>query len=500
MVLLVAQNSIAFAAVILGILWTGATISTANPNYTETELGHQLRDSGAKVVFTSNYDTVAAPCKKAGIHDASIISVGPKQQRSKNPIQHWSEIGSEYCTSCSRPIIHPKSDVAFLMYSSGTTGLPKGVMLSHYNIVSSTMQIECAEQGNLTWNSSKTVPGTSLPPNLNGDVVLACLPFFHIYGLTHMVLQPLYKGWKCVVMQNFEIDKWCRTVERYRATYAYIVPTIALLLANDPTPGRYDLSTIRFANSGAAPLPADLVAKVQQKTAIRIKQSYGLTEASPSVAALRWQDWSASESSSGRFLPNIQARFVKVPDTEDMGGSQVEEVAPGQAGELQLQAPNIFIGYHGKPDITSSSFTKDGWFKTGDVGYLDNQGNLHITDRIKEMIKYKGFQVAPAELESVLRSHPLVSDVAVVGVKDMAQATELARAYIVPSKRLSACTHRDAEEISDWLAKRLVRYKKLYGGVRFVDSIPRNPAGKILRRTLSSQAVKEDSGSAKANL
>ena len=303
-----------------------------------------------------------------------------------------------------------------------------------------------------------------------------------LLGLTCLVLQSLHCGYQLVVMPRFEIEAFCRAIQTNRITFTYLVPPVLLLIAKHPSVSNYDLSSLRMANSGAAPLTKELVDQVNKRVHLPIKQGYGLSETSPTTHAQPWSEWSATVGSVGKLLPNLTVKYL-APDGET-------EVPPGETGELAIKGPNIFVGYLNKPELTKECFTSDGFFKTGDVGHETPDGSFYITDRVKELIKYKGFQVAPAELEGLLVDHPDVNDVAVIGVYDQSQHTELPRAYIV-LKTGVAKTDAKAKEIAAWLSDKIAAHKKLRGGVRFVDEIPKSASGKILRRIFKEQAKKE---------
>ena len=435
-------------------------------------------------------DTVRKACKQVGIGEDSIILIGDKRDPNGR-VKHWTSVRNISGASRYRKTkVNPKTDVAFLVYSSGTTGTPKGVMLSHYNVASNVQQVYVSEGGNLTWNGSKTVADIPLPEKGQGDKVLACLPFFHIYGLTMLIHTPAYIGLTMIVMPKFEIEKWCQLVQRHRITFSYIVPPIAVLLSKHPIVANYDLSSIRMANSGAAPLTRELIEAVYKRTGIRIKQGYGLSETSPTTHQQRWEDWQSGMGSTGWMLPNMKMKFCAVPGAEgDSDGTK--ELPKGEIGELYVKGPNVFLGYHKKPDATAGCLEKDGWFRTGDVGYVNESGNLYITDRVKELIKYKGFQVPPAELEGYLVDNEMVEDVAVVGVESEELGTEVPRAYVVRKGGMSAVRRGDEEKIASWLAAKVANHKKLRGGVKFVDAVPKSATGKILRRLLKEEARKE---------
>jgi acyl-CoA synthetase (AMP-forming)/AMP-acid ligase II len=243
-------------------------------------------------------------------------------------------------------------------------------------------------------------------------------------------------------------------------------------------------------NSGAAPLTRELVDSVYSRVKCGMKQGYGLSECSPTTHTLTWKDWQTKAGSVGKLLPNLEAKYMTTPDDD----SEPKEVGVGEVGELYVRGPNVFKGYHNNPSATAACLSPDGWFRTGDVGYQDAEGNFYITDRVKELIKYKGFQVAPAELEGILTDNEAVDDVCVVGVESEEHGSEVPRAYIVPNPKvipLSKRTPAEAEKIAAWLSTRVAPHKRLRGGIKFVDQIPKSAAGKILRRVLKEQAKKE---------
>lgn len=294
----------------------------------------------------------------------------------------------------------------------------------------------------------------------------------------------MYSGLNLIVMAKFDIERFCAIVQDFCITFAYIVPPVVLLLGKHPVVAKYNLSSLRMLNSGAAPLTQDLVEAVYRRIKCPIKQGYGLSETSPTSHTQPWEDWDKTIGSVGRLLPNQTAKYMTPEGTE---------VPLGEVGELWIKGPNIFKGYLNNIEGTRNALTFDGYFKTGDVGYVDKAGNFYITDRVKELIKYKGFQVPPAELEGILASHPKVEDVAVLGIYDESQATEVPRAYLVPSPGIKGDVKME-HEIVTWLATKVANHKKLRGGVQFVEEIPKSPSGKILRRLLKVRFQPEQDG------
>jgi 4-coumarate--CoA ligase len=291
-------------------------------------------------------------------------------------------------------------------------------------------------------------------------------------------------------MPKFELEPFCKHIQDYSITFVYLVPPVVLMLGKSPVIDKYDLSSVRMLNSGAAPLTRDVVDAVYKRLKIPIKQGYGLSETSPTTHTQPWEDWNKTIGSVGRLLPNQIAKYMSEDGTE---------VPAGQTGELWLKGPNVFKGYLNNPEGTANAKTEDGYFKTGDVGHQDDKGNFFITDRAKELIKYKGFQVPPAELEGLLISHSDVDDVAVIGIYNADQATEVPCAFVVPKKGVQA--NKETEKrIVDWLASKVANHKRLRGGVKFIDEIPKSVSGKILRRVLKAQLAAEEKKGPKAKL
>lgn len=458
-------NTIDIPPLILGTSWACGVVTPANPTYEVDALTFQLKDSGAKALATivELLPIAIKAAANAGIPKNRIILLGDQRQ---GEFKHWRDISDPITTmKWMKGKVNPEKDLAFLVYSSGTTGYPKGVMLSHRNVTSSTLQVLLSEGGNLTWEN---------------DSIIAFLPFFHIYGLICLVLQALYSGKKTIVMNRFDLVQFCQLIKDYKITYGYAVPPVILLLAKAPIVDKYDLSTIRCLNCGAAPLTKELVTAIYERLKIPVKQGYGLTETSSVSHILPWHLWQSTIGSVGPLLSNMACKYV------DPDGN---ELPLGQVGEIWLKGPNVMMGYLNNPDATANAITLDGFFKTGDIGYEDENGNLYITDRVKELIKYKGFQVPPAELEGKLMGHPKIDDAAVVGVYDETLASEVPRAYIVP--RAGICRKGLEEEVIQYIRERVAQHMRLRGGVRFVDTIPKSLSGKILRRVLRESAVAE---------
>ncbi|KAJ4314728.1 hypothetical protein N0V84_008721 [Fusarium piperis] len=466
-----APNHIDTAVVNLGVLWAGGVASPANPTYTAEELATQLVDAQAQALVTHKafLQTACKAAELASLKPERIILLGDGRDDGGR-FRHWTEVTDKGAWfKPKKPTIDPQKDLAYLSYSSGTMGLPKGVMLTHYNMVANACQFDKFDIKLLNWEL---------------DAQLGVLPFFHIYGLGVVLNVSLLSGAKCVVMAKFDLAQACQLIQDHRLTFVYVPPPIILALGKHPLVSQYDLSSLRFVTSAAAPLSRDLVDAVWDRLGVMVKQGYGLTETSPAVSVQMFDEWRRYLGSVGRLVPNMQAKIV---DPEG------KELPPNESGELLVKGPNVFQGYWSRPELNKETFTEDGWFKTGDVMYIDPSGNLFVTDRIKELIKYKGFQVAPAELEAKLIGRKDIADVCVIGVWNEDEQTEVPRAYIVPSAGVDG-SEELATDIIEWLGSRVGPSKRLRGGVRFVKEIPKSPSGKILRRILRDQMNKEEGG------
>ncbi|CAJ2501679.1 Uu.00g045320.m01.CDS01 [Anthostomella pinea] len=472
-------NSVDYAPVFFGAHWAGGCASTANPVYTASELAFQMKDCGAKGIVTqlAQLPVVREAAAAIGLSEDRIILLGDGRDPSGR-FRHFTEIQPTGLLSglTRRATVDPARDVAFLVYSSGTTGLPKGVVLTHRNIVANLAQLEFMDS---RFNGLHHAGG----PDGQGDKQLAILPFFHVYGLTCIALASIRMGLPVIILPKFELERACRAIQDHGVSFASIPPPVVLALAKHPAVGKYDLSSVKWLNSGAAPLGRDLVDLVWNRLMIPVMQGYGLSETAPTLTKGVVADWKRYNGSVGKLLPNIEAQIV------DLAGN---ELPAGEEGELWVRGPNVFPGYLNRPELQKDTFSEEGgYFRTGDIGYFDAKGNLYITDRLKELIKYKGFQVAPAELEGLLLGHAEIADVCVIPAHDAQRETEVPRAYVVLKPEV-ARTDDKAAEIAAWLDGRVARHKRLRGGVRFVDEVPKNASGKLLRRVLKDAARKED--------
>lgn len=459
-ILLLLQNSPEFVFAFLGASYIGAVSTTANPFYTPAEVAKQATASKAKLIVTQAvYAEKVEQFAKENVHVRIVTIDSPPEN-----YLHFSELTNSDENDIPAVKINP-DDVVALPYSSGTTGLPKGVMLTHKGLVTSVAQQVDGENPNLYFHEK--------------DVILCMLPLFHIYSLNSVLLCGLRVGAAILLMQKFEIITLMELVQKYKVTIAPFVPPVVLAVAKCSVVDKYDLSSIRTVMSGAAPMGKELEDAVRAKLPhAKLGQGYGMTEAGPVLSmclAFAKEPFEIKSGACGTVVRNAEMKIVD-PDTG-------KSLPRNQAGEICIRGCQIMKGYLNDPEATERTIDKYGWLHTGDVGYIDEDDELFIVDRLKELIKYKGFQVAPAELEAMLIAHPNISDGAVVPMKDEA-AGEVPVAFVVRSNG-SKITE---DEIKQYISKQVVFYKRI-SRVFFTEEIPKAPSGKILRKDLKSRLV-----------
>lgn len=433
-----------FALVFHGALLAGCTVTPINPLYTVEEIAFQLKDSGAKILVTMPelLERAGEAAATVGIHDIFVFG----ECEGARPFA--SLLASE--GPVPDVAIDAANDVAAMPYSSGTTGLPKGVMLTHRNLVA---------------NLAQAAP---LKLSKCGDVVLNVLPMFHIYGLHAVMNLSLAEGATLVTLPRFDLQQVLETIQKYHVTFAFLVPPIILAFAKHPLVDGYDLSSLKTIFSGAAPLDAQLTLACMNRLGVTIRQGYGMTETSPVATSDAVGSDLAKYGSVGVPIPLTEVKIADVETGEALGVNE--------RGEICIRGPQVMKGYLNNPSATTHMLDPDGWLHTGDVGFADEDGYFFIVDRVKELIKYKGFQVPPAELEAILLAHPSVADAAVIPSPDE-EAGEIPKAFVVRRAELSA------EDVMAIVAEHVAPHKRIRA-VEFVDQIPKSASGKILRRVL----------------
>ncbi|MFE9678421.1 4-coumarate--CoA ligase family protein [Streptomyces sp. NPDC006259] len=444
-------NTIAFPTAFYAATRAGATVTTVHPLATAEEFAKQLGDSAARWIVTVSplLGTARRAAELAGGVEEIFVCDSAPGHRSL--IDMLGSAAPE-----PQVAIDPTEDVAALPYSSGTTGVPKGVMLTHRQIATNLAQLE---------------PAVTAGP---GDRVLAVLPFFHIYGLTALMNAPLRKGATVVVLPRFDLETFLAAIQNHRITGLYVAPPIVLALAKHPAIAQYDLSSLRYVISAAAPLDAGLAAACAARLNLPpLGQAYGMTELSPGTHVVPLDAMrEAPAGTVGKLIAGTEMRIVSLDDPD-------KDLGVGEAGEILIRGPQVMKGYLGRPDATAAMIDRAGWLHTGDVGRVDADGWLFVVDRVKELIKYKGFQVAPAELEALLLTHPGIADAAVIGEHDDT-GNEVPHAYVV---RRPTAPDLAEGEVAMYVAERVAPYKRVRL-VTFIDTVPRAASGKILRREL----------------
>ncbi|XP_028797188.1 4-coumarate--CoA ligase-like 9 [Neltuma alba] len=442
-------NLIKVPILYFALLSLGVVVSPANPISTRAEISHLFRLSSPVIAFTTSSTAQNLPHSlRLGV----ILLDSPEFDSLMTTAR-----------SLTKPVVPrvevSQSDIAAILYSSGTTGKVKGVMLSHRNLIA------------LAASYDATRPQRERPA-----VFLYTIPYFHVYGFTYC-LRSVVLSETVVLMERFRMEKMLRAVHEFRVTHLAVTPPVVVAMAKGDVTDGYDLSSLEGISCGAAPLGKDAVAAFKSKfPGVVLGQGYGLTETTASICRTTGEGDANKTGTTGKLIAGVEAKIVD-PDTG-------LPLSPGQEGELWLRGPSIMKGYVGDPDANSSTFV-GGWLRTGDLCYFDHQGYLYVVDRLKELIKYKGYQVAPAELENLLQSHPLIKDAAVIPYPDE-EAGQVPMAFVVrqPHSSLSEA------DVIDFVAKQVAPYKKIRR-VLFVSSIPKNAGGKILRKELSKSVIQQ---------
>ncbi|EUC55217.1 4-coumarate-CoA ligase [Rhizoctonia solani AG-3 Rhs1AP] len=492
-VMIFSPNSLVWPVAMLGCIAAGLKCSPANSAYTPSELAHQISDSGSGFVLV--HPALVGTLLKA----FEVLKVPGGEAQKRVILMNFEEVvpkDTSIYTQMDSLLKGRKLDeeerfdgdrsdeTVYLCYSSGTTGLSKGVETSHHNT-----------------NAVIAMSRAAFPEMTQGrDVLLGILPLFHSYGAMHLIQYPFTLAVPVVISPAFNPEAFCSSIQKFKITCALVVPPVLVVLASHPAVEKYDFSSLRFLFCGAAPLRAELIASVQTRlrgrgAEVLVPQGCGLTEMSPTVLLTPLYRATEKIGSAGELLPNLEARLV---------GEDGVDVDEGQPGELWLRGPSVMRGYLNNPAATKNAMTSDGWFKTGDVVLRDDDGFYTIVDRLKELIKYKGSQVPPADLENVLLSHPDIIDAGVIGIESVEQATELPRAYVVHRagyKSFLSATERKKFEagVQAWVQSRVAKHKYLRGGVSLIEAIPKSPSGKILRRHLRKHAQTELANTALAS-
>ncbi|KAI8349450.1 hypothetical protein EDC96DRAFT_467644 [Choanephora cucurbitarum] len=469
-------NHINVPSFVLSTHAIGAHISPSNPILNAQDYEKQLRLSKAKYILAHpvSLDVALEAAKAVGIPANNIWSViRDDHQRAA----HWKDIlddGKEEADPIKLTLEESEKTLTYICFSSGTTGPPKGVQISHLNFIANTVELDKAFKRSA---SSK-----------NRGALLAIVPFFHIMGIFRFIHMAIFDARTTVVVSKYDVEHMCHMIQKHKVTSLYVVPPMLLHMLNNPAiTDKYDFSSIEAAHVGAAPVSLSLAQNFTNKFKVPVLGGYGMTETASIISIQLPEEY--EPNSVGRMIGGIRSKVI------DSDGKVLPE---GSTGEICLKGPIVMVGYIDNPEATAETIDQEGYLHTGDIGYCDKSGNWFIVDRSKELIKYNAFQIAPAELEDVLLKCPLVADAAVIGIYDEKNMTEVPRAYITlneadKTKDLAAIK----KEIHAFVDERVIYYKKLRGGIDFIDLIPKNVSGKILRKELRELYKKQQASKAK---
>lgn len=463
---LFSPNHVDYVPLNLAAASCGAMMTPINPMFKADEVKRILERSNSKmlIVHIDNLDVGLEAVRGTNVTDILVI---PSEDNGPVPegFVSISELKSHSDPSImtQHSVHNNTSNHPFLLpYSSGTTGLPKGVMLSHANLKANLLQMEMME--------SMAFPST--------HKLISPLPFFHIYGWLVSALYCVWQGQQVITMPRFDLEKFCEAVEKYRPERAHLVPPIVIQLAKNPIIDNYDLSSLNMIVSAAAPLSKAVEDSLMDRISCPVKQGWGMSELSP--IAIYTNEYNIKSGSVGNLVADTCGKIV---DTEG------KSLPPNTTGELMIKGPQVMMGYLNDKEKTAECLSEDGWLSTGDVAHYDDDGFFYITDRMKELIKVRGYQVAPAELEALLLTHPQLSDAAVVPVPDE-YSDQLPRAYVTLKEGVNPEDCKE-EDVKEWVKERVAAYKRLEGGVKFIEKVPKSASGKILRRILVDQVKAE---------
>jgi len=446
-VVLFLQNSLEFVIGYYGILKAGGIAAPANPLYKGNELKHQLNDAKATIIIT---DGNSYPVVREIKGETELKTVILTDSEGIGEVVSLGEIMMRCQPSPPKLDIKPKEDIAAIEYTGGTTGFPKGAMLTHYNLVANAIQ-------NATWFGWSSE-----------DVIVGLLPFYHSWGACTCVNSPIYSGARVITLSRFDAEELFKIIERERATVLYGAASMFTMLTSNPVINKYNLSSLKYVKAGAMPIPSEIKERWEQLTGVKMVLGYGLSEASPET----------HDSPLGRVKPGTVG--IPIMDTDArIVDEETGEIGllPGKVGELLIKGPQVMKGYLNRPEDNKEAL-RNGWLYTGDLALMDEEGYFRIVDRKKETIKYKGYTIAPAEVEAVLYQHPAVRECAVVGKPDTSVG-EVPKAYIV----LKDGHTLSREELIRFCEQKVAPYKRVRE-VEFVDEIPKTQVGKILRRVL----------------